>query len=89
MEGHCSTGQSPQWVEMPMEEEEEMFEISSLTPKINLYDGFRHFVVRLSRDFVFFSAFTGELHVRAYWLCSRPITLSTFICSAFLSNMKR
>ena len=23
MEGHCSTGQSPQWVVMPMEEEEE------------------------------------------------------------------
>jgi len=23
MEGHCSTGQSPQWAVMPMEEEEE------------------------------------------------------------------
>jgi len=23
MEGHCSTGQSPQWVVVPMEEEEE------------------------------------------------------------------
>ena len=23
MEGHCSTGQSPQWAAMPMEEEEE------------------------------------------------------------------
>jgi len=23
MEGHCSTGQSPQWVLMPMEEERE------------------------------------------------------------------
>jgi len=23
MEGHCSTGQSPQWVLVPMEEEEE------------------------------------------------------------------
>jgi len=22
MEGHCSTGQSPQWAEVPMEEEE-------------------------------------------------------------------
>ena len=24
MEGHCSTGQSPQWTAVPMEEEEEM-----------------------------------------------------------------
>jgi len=23
MEGHCSTGQSPQWAVLPMEEEEE------------------------------------------------------------------
>jgi len=23
MEGYCSTGQSPQWAEVPMEEEEE------------------------------------------------------------------
>ena len=25
MEGHCSTGQSPQWAVVPMEEEEEEF----------------------------------------------------------------
>ena len=25
MEGHCSTGQSPQWAVVPMEEEEEYF----------------------------------------------------------------
>ena len=25
MEGHCSTGQSPQWAVVPMEEEEELF----------------------------------------------------------------
>ena len=24
MEGHCSTGQSPQWAVVPMEEEEDM-----------------------------------------------------------------
>jgi len=28
MEGHCSTGQSPQWAVMPMEEEE----CSDITP---------------------------------------------------------
>jgi len=27
MEGHCSTGQSPQWVVVPMEEEEEEEEV--------------------------------------------------------------
>jgi len=26
MEGHCSTGQSPQWAVVPMEEEEEQEE---------------------------------------------------------------
>ena len=26
MEGHCSTGQSPQWAVVPMEEEEELEE---------------------------------------------------------------
>ena len=25
MEGHCSTGQSPQWAVVPVEEEEEVF----------------------------------------------------------------
>jgi len=30
MKGHCSTGQSPQWAVVPMEEEEEEEEI--LTP---------------------------------------------------------
>ena len=25
MEGHCSTGQSPQWAVVPMEEEEDTF----------------------------------------------------------------
>ena len=28
MEGHCSTGQSPQWAEVPMEEEEVMVQTS-------------------------------------------------------------
>ena len=27
MEGHCSTGQSPQWAVVPMEEEEEEEEV--------------------------------------------------------------
>jgi len=27
MEGHCSTGQSPQWAVMPMEEEEEIINL--------------------------------------------------------------
>ena len=27
MEGHCSTGQSPQWAVVPMEEEEENCDI--------------------------------------------------------------
>ena len=27
MEGHCSTGQSPQWAVVPMEEEEEVLSI--------------------------------------------------------------
>jgi hypothetical protein len=26
MKGHCSTGQSPQWAVVPMEEEEEEYE---------------------------------------------------------------
>jgi len=33
MEGHCSTGQSPQWAVVPMEEEEkEICEMLQLTP---------------------------------------------------------
>ena len=35
MEGHCSTGQSPQWVVMPMEEEEEERIVRYMT--INIY----------------------------------------------------
>jgi len=31
MEGHCSTGQSPQWAVVPMEEEEEEEEEEELT----------------------------------------------------------
>jgi len=27
MEGHCSTGQSPQWAVAPMEEEEDKYEL--------------------------------------------------------------
>ena len=30
MEGHCSTGQSPQWAVVPMEEEEEVLEFNKL-----------------------------------------------------------
>ena len=31
MEGHCSTGQSPQWAVVPMEEEEEVCSINDVT----------------------------------------------------------
>ena len=33
MEGHCSTGQSPQWAVVPMEEEEEE-EAEDIKPKV-------------------------------------------------------
>jgi hypothetical protein len=35
MEGHCSTGQSPQWAVMPMEEEEEEEEVVFLAAFLN------------------------------------------------------
>jgi len=31
MKGNCSTGQSPQWAVVPMEEEEEEEEVSCIT----------------------------------------------------------
>jgi len=60
-----------------------VFEISSFTPEIFYVTVYRHFVVWQSRDFVVFLAFAGELYVRAYWLCSRPITLRTFLLFCF------
>ena len=41
MEGHCSTGQSPQWAVVPMEEEEEEEEEDirpSVRPRPNIRD---------------------------------------------------
>ena len=35
MEGHCSTGQSPQWAVVPMEEEEEEEEKKKTKKKKN------------------------------------------------------
>jgi hypothetical protein len=35
MEGHCSTGQSPQWAVVPMEEEEEEEEVVLFNDTIN------------------------------------------------------
>jgi len=32
MEGHCSTGQSPQWAVVPMEDDEEEEEAYSMQP---------------------------------------------------------
>jgi len=37
MEGHCSTGQSPQWAVVPMEEEEEEEEEEFCVSNIPIY----------------------------------------------------
>jgi len=40
MEGHCSTGQSPQWAVVPMEEEEECTKLVLIllsVPKLHPY----------------------------------------------------
>jgi hypothetical protein len=39
MEGHCSTGQSPQWAVVPMEEEEE----DILVLKMDLISNFKQY----------------------------------------------
>jgi hypothetical protein len=57
--------------------------MSSLPQNLFYTMVYRHFVVWLSWDFVVFSAFTGELYVRAYWLCPRQITLRTYLLLCF------
>ena len=39
MEGHCSTGQSPQWAVVPMEEEEDIYDMIYLLIAIGLTPG--------------------------------------------------
>ena len=41
MEGHCSTGQSPQWAVVPMEEEEEEEEEEVSVHAVKVYRGSR------------------------------------------------
>ena len=40
MEGHCSTGQSPQWAVVPMEEEEDTLRYSQSAPTSKLTENF-------------------------------------------------
>ena len=50
MEGHCSTGQSPQWAVVPMEEEEEVnqeYSFGSIVIIVYMVVCFAHFCLIL------------------------------------------
>ena len=49
MEGHCSTGQSPQWAVVPIEEEEEEEEEEDIFNKNNIIVPHSYFSYELSQ----------------------------------------
>ena len=72
----CDIENQTSWMRRPrptggLSLQKKVFEIISLPQNL-----FYITVYGLSRDFVFFSAFAGELYVRAHWLCSRPVFLN-------------
>jgi hypothetical protein len=86
MEGYCSTGQSPQWAVVPVEEGEED------RPQVTIQNGYKH-TLRICINFCFYTATMvarTRLDVTLYVHCLIVITeMECVYCAVRTESLNR